>query len=346
MIIWILIIVVLIFYKASFYKSGISLNHISKENTDAVRGIFILLVFASHFSQYVPAYTLPLDTMYWRIRIFLGQFVVCMFLFYSGYGVTLSLTEKGTAYQNAFLRRRVLNTLLIYDLSQVIFFLVQRGVDVSYPLKLYCLSMLAWESLGNDNWYIFIILVLYMISWLCGRFKKDNVSEVAKVFVGAMVVIQILISAKKGDWWYNTIICYPMGVAYYYIRPKVEQYLSRSVRYWACLLLCTVCFFLMHKIWNVNLLCYEVTAALFTVLILLLTMKFEVRNRALRLAGRHLNELFLTHRIPMILLGKIPFVKERVHLYFALSVLLAFLCAYLFGRLVDLLRGQPVTVKT
>jgi len=105
MIVWILILVLLSLWKASFCKKGISQYYISREGTDAVRGIFILLILASHFIQYVPVLTLPIDTYYLRLRTFLGQFVVSMFLFYSGYGVTLSFAEKGEKYRKTFLKK-------------------------------------------------------------------------------------------------------------------------------------------------------------------------------------------------------------------------------------------------
>ena len=124
MIIYILIIAGLILHHASFRMSGISQYYISKDGTDAVRGIFILLIMASHFTQYITAYPLPADVFYMRLRTFLGQFVVCMFLFYSGYGVTLSFAEKGDVYRKQFPRKRILRTLLIFDLAVAFYYIV------------------------------------------------------------------------------------------------------------------------------------------------------------------------------------------------------------------------------
>ena len=69
-------------------------DYLSKNDTDAVRGIFILLIMASHFVQYVELSTTLPDLLYLRLRGFLGQAVVTCFLFYSGYGVALSASRR------------------------------------------------------------------------------------------------------------------------------------------------------------------------------------------------------------------------------------------------------------
>ena len=61
-------------------------DYMSRENTTSVNGLFILLVFLNHIQSYV---TLPEG--FHRLTLAFGQLMVAMFLFYSGYGVTLSL---------------------------------------------------------------------------------------------------------------------------------------------------------------------------------------------------------------------------------------------------------------
>ncbi|MBO5570169.1 MAG: hypothetical protein J6A79_14715 [Clostridia bacterium] len=348
MIVWILILILLSLGKASFCKKGITQYYISREGTDAVRGIFILLILASHFVQYVPALTLPVDTYYLRLRTFLGQFVVSMFLFYSGYGVTLSFAEKGEKYRKSFLKKRILNTLLVFDLAVVFYFIVQYELGNRYSLSDYLMAMTAWESIGNSNWYIFDILVLYFLSWItiknCQRENAEQ--EILLLTTGVLVFTQLLLCAKKESWWYDTIFCYPLGAVFYYLRPAAEKILNKDFNYYLILLLTGVLFFIIHKIWEVHLVFYEMSALLFVIFVVLVTMKLEIRSHLLCLAGKHLNELYLVQRLPMILLGRVTYIKNHVYLYFVLSVFFAIIFAYLFGRLVDLLRGKMILYKT
>lgn len=344
MIFWVLFVAGLAVFGSRFHREGLYAGYISKDSTDAVRGIFILLILASHFSQYVPEYTAPIDVLYRKVYTMLEQLVVCMFLFYSGYGVMLSLREKGETYRKDFPRKRILRTLLVYDLSQLIFLLLQGQAAKTFSLKDYLLALFAWQSFGNDNWYIFVILGCYCITWLAVMGSRREEQTMVFLSLGVLAFMGLLICAGRQKLWYSTIICYPLGAAYYYARPRVEKFLESPKRYYPSLLILTAVFLAVRKSWYAHLALYELTAALFAVLVVLVTMKLEIKNRLLRLAGRHLQELFLVHRAPMILLGKVPYIKERRYLYFLLSVLGAIAAAYLFGLLVDLLfRKKPKT---
>ena len=68
-------------------------NYLSRENTISVKGIFVLLVIAQHFVTYVKLDGIY-DGGYLQLRQFLGQNIVTVFLFYSGYGVFESINYK------------------------------------------------------------------------------------------------------------------------------------------------------------------------------------------------------------------------------------------------------------
>ena len=58
----------------------------SREKTNAIKGIFVILIFLSHYSGYVVLeghYDIP----YLLLQNHLHQMVVVMFWFYSGYGI-------------------------------------------------------------------------------------------------------------------------------------------------------------------------------------------------------------------------------------------------------------------
>ena len=72
-------------------------TYLSKEQTNAIKGIFILLVIFRHFKQYVGNLSI-LDKTLVLWDDYLDQLIVVMFLFYSGYGVFLSIKNKGKDY--------------------------------------------------------------------------------------------------------------------------------------------------------------------------------------------------------------------------------------------------------
>lgn len=347
MILYILAIALLALQGMKLRLRSFNEDYLSKDSTDAVRGLFILLIFASHFSYYVEPYTAPLDTLYWQVRVFLGQGVVTCFFFFSGYAIGWSAQTKGAGYVRAMPRKRILPTLLVYDCSQIIFLLAQIYRGKSYGAKDFLLSLLAWKSFGNDNWYIFVILGLYSITWLVLRGKELNRVTVARVSVCALAFLLFLRCAGPGTWWYNTLLCYPMGMWFFLYKDKIDEFLSKEGCYWAMAIAVGAAFLLLHKVWDRAMLFYILTMLLFALCVVLLTMKVHLRSPVLIYCGRHLQGLFLLHRIPFVLLNDyFPHRGLGIYLYFALSVAIAFLLDAIFSKAMSFLwTGAPVKAQ-
>lgn len=321
-------------------------DYLSKDSTDAVRGIFILLIFASHFAFFVDPFTAPLDSIYWRLRTALDQSVVTCFLFYSGYGVALSARKKGTAYIRSMPRKRILSTLLIYDCSQLLFLLVQLWRGKSYGTVDFLLSLIAWKSFGNDNWYIFVILGLYVITWLVLRDRELNAVTVARVSLGALAFLLFLCCAGQGVWWYNTLLCYPLGMWFFLYKDKVDRFMSNAAYYWPTLLLMVFAYCSVHTVWRRSMALYVLAMLLFALCVVLFTMKVHLRSPILIYCGKHLQGLFLLHRLPYIVLSDyFPHNGPGIYLYFALSVAITFVLDALFSRAMTFLRNStPASV--
>lgn len=341
MIIYTILICLLIFIPSKLQMHGINNAYLSKENCNAVKGIFILLIFASHFANtYGKGYTSLLDTSYWKIRVALGQCVVAHFLFYSGYGVMFSAAKKGKNYIKEFPRKRILRTLLIYDCSQIIFLIFQLWRGKSYDLKQFVLSFFAWSSFGNDNWYIFVILALYIISWFALRNRQANRAAAARITVSVLGLVLFLICAKRGTYWYNSALCYALGAWYFVYQEKIEKALSKDAIYFLMTGLVVLLYLVAHKFWGCGLAMYTLTILLFALAVVFVTMKFQIKNRFLIYCGEHLQGLFLLHRLPMIFLGDIPFFQNHLHIFFALMVALTFPLEAIFDRLLRYMRDE------
>lgn len=342
MILYIVAIALLALQGMKLRKRSFNEDYLSKDSTDAVRGVFILLIFASHFIQYVDPLTALPDILYTKLRIALGQAVVTCFLFYSGYGVALSAKRKGDCYTRSMPRRRILPTLLVYDCSLLLYLILQlwRGRTISLG-KLF-FAAIAWNGIGNSDWYIFAILGLYLISWLVLRGRElDNVT-VARISVVTLTFMLALLCAGKGTYWYNTLLCYPMGMWFFLYKDRIDAFLSKGSRYWPVAFLTGLAFVLAHKVWERSLFFYVLTMLLFTLCVILFTMKVQLRSPVLMYCGRHLQGLYLLQRIPFIFLGDyLPWKSgPGIYLYFALGVAMTFLLEAVFSRAMAFLRGS------
>lgn len=138
MITYIGLVGILILMGSKFCLGGIFPQYLSKKNSNAVKGIFILLIFASHFYPYTSGPTNQLDIIYGWFANALGQGVVTYMLFCSGYGVMLSASRKGESYMKTFPSKRILSTLLVYDCAQILFFSFIGSEVLSIQAKLLC----------------------------------------------------------------------------------------------------------------------------------------------------------------------------------------------------------------
>lgn len=158
------LIAALFFYKA---KVGhYNENFLSVDTCNTVKGCFILVVFVRHIRQYMHTDGAGVaDRVVALVDGHIGQLLVVMFLLYSGYGVALSVMKK-PGYVDAMPRRRILTTLLNFDVAVAAFLVMGLLLGTRYPLPQVALSFTGWESLGNSNWYIFCILLCYTASYV------------------------------------------------------------------------------------------------------------------------------------------------------------------------------------
>ena len=66
---------------------------LSVEQSQAIKGVFVITVFFSHFCSYV-VFDKWYDALMLKYCHWLGQLMVVPFLFYSGYGIFESVKKK------------------------------------------------------------------------------------------------------------------------------------------------------------------------------------------------------------------------------------------------------------
>ena len=171
------LIAVFILFGTSIIRTKVIEEYISKNQSNCVKGVFIIMVFARHIWPYIKdagvVFTGMDDRIFHLIDVTLGQLIVAMLLFYSGYGVMESYRKKGIEYVNGMPKRRILNTLLNFDIAVCVYLLVDFFLNISYPLSHVLLSFTGWLSVGNSNWYIFVILLCYIATFFGLKISEE-----------------------------------------------------------------------------------------------------------------------------------------------------------------------------
>ena len=306
----------------------------SIEKTVSIKGVFVLLVFLSHFVQYVELNSF-LDQGYFAVRDFLGQLIVTMFLFYSGYGILESIKRKKIDYINSIPKKRIFMLLFDFDLAILLFLLVKYLLGSVYQPKTILLSLIGWSSVGNSNWYIFAILITYLITYVAFKiFSEDYFKGILTVSLLSVLYIAIIQNFKP-LYSYNTILCYAGGMWYSFYREKIELMVQKSrVRYLLSLLVLFVIFMSTYLFANyvVN---YQIKSLAFVLLIVLASMKLSINNKVLNWAGSHVFSIYILQRIPMMILKEVEMVSQKTYVYLMLSAVFTVFLSYGFDWLTD-----------
>ena len=325
MMIYLLVIYLLIvLYGIKFRKNNG--DYLSKETTSNIKGIFTIMILMSHFRTYTD---ISPDSIYVKFISYFGQLMVTMFLFYSGYGIMESLTKKKNYIKN-FFSNRFLKTLIHFDLAVLLYVIVSFILGSKYSLSTYLLSFVGWTSIGNSNWFMFVILGLYLITYISNIIFTKNrfMGLITTTFLSGMLIIFLYFF--KEDWWYNIILCYPCGMWYSYFKDKIENIILKRYK-WLSLGLLVIIFVFLNKIGN-NLIIYEGMACVFSLLIVNITYIFHIGNKILSFLGLYSFQIYILQRISYSLLYKI--FNNNI-IFFVVAFVMTIIIAILFKYLTD-----------
>ena len=307
------------------------------DQSTIIKGIFVLLVFASHIGQYL---TLPDGIMtrsYQFVRSNLGQLTVVPFLFFSGYGVRCSVMHKGNAYIRSMPKKRLLRTYTQTAVILLLFLTVQLTLGHRYSLGqiLWAFSLLG--SFGNSNWYLFAILYLYTATWLSFRLIRAPKRACLACFLLSSVYF-IGFSIWKEHWWYDTVFAYSFGLIFPDIQSAFGKIVKRTSGWLAACAALTAIVLVLTKLSYPHVIdgvVGNVRAICFMMLILAFLSRFQVGNCVLRWLGSHVFLCYLLQRLPMIVLHHFDVSKTCVPLFVIGSAAGTVLIVLLFSKVMS-----------
>lgn len=307
----------------------------SLEKTNSIKGIFILVVFFSHVSQCITLSDTFLTKLFNLINYnIIGQSMVSMFMLYSGYAVMLSAVNKGKGYVKLMPKNRILKVLLHFDIAVLLFLLLQTIIGQKFSFVKILLSLIGWDDVGNSNWYIFVILCLYLFSWISFMICRDkHKAAVALTFVLTAVLIVVLHKYKESFWW-DTAILYPIGMTYYFCKEKIDKIFKEHDMVWIVSLLACIALTVLCYKFRYNDIAAIVKHVFFALSILLITMKVQVHNKFLNYCGRHLFSIYILQRLPMIVLSYLEIDNNPI-IYIILTVVITIIICMPFDMLMS-----------
>ena len=253
-----------------------------------------------------------------------------------------SIKKKGSAYIDTIPKKRFPQVLLNMDIAVVLFLILAATAGKFYSVGHILLTLVGWESVGNSNWYIFVILALYVITYFAFLIlkKKNNKTTqligviITTVLSVAFVYILMKTKTTKQSWWYNTLILYSLGMWYSYFKDKIEKVLMKNdLIFFAAsgvLVLAYLEAYNMRSDYGIY--SYTVWAVLFTLGIVMITMKVKITNPVLEWFGNHVFSVYILQRIPMILLSRYGVADRHKYEFMIASIIVTVFIAEVFDR--------------
>jgi len=225
----------------------------------------------------------------------------------------------------------VLSVLLNFDVAVLLFIIMDFAIGIQVAPEKALLSFIAWDSVGNSNWYIFAIIMLYLITYVSAKVFGYSTRCIASI-CALVFLYTVVMGFLKATWWYDTAFAYAFGSVYCFYKEKIDTELKRH--YLGCVIVSLIFFIILAFLPNFRGLTVNIRAVVLSLLVLLITMRIPLKNRFLLWSGKNLFPLYIYQRLPMILLsvvpiGTLPLLQQTPWLYITSCLFVTILIAHI-----------------
>ena len=180
---------------------------LSYDYTRFLRGVCMLSIVFGHtaneFTEILTKYNIA-------GILYLGRFATGIFFFLSGYGLTLSIMRN--RIDRFYIGRHMRGLLLPFVIFWLFYFLTGLCAG-SFPCgDAPYLDFLSLKMPGTDTWFFRTIIGIYVLYFCLAKISKPF----AYKCMAAIIVLYVLTLAyfHVTAWWWNTILCFPIGIIY------------------------------------------------------------------------------------------------------------------------------------
>ena len=276
--------------------NGFNSDPLSKESCNIIRGFIAFIPPIGHLHDFVHLGFNNIITSY-------GNFMVSLFFFFTGYGLTRQHLAKDD-YSKHYLVKRLPRILIPYIFATMMYVAVEF-IGLGYLRS--PLNVLITFTTGNPalptSWYVVHVIVFslwfYLMMKVCRKKRIWLVIAAIVYYVGTMYFCK---SVGWGGHWWSTSFGIPVGVVWAAYEKEIYEFCKK--RYWIILSVLVLVWCLYHMFGHR----YQVKYVLSMILICILLMKVSLKGKILTFFGKISYEIYLVHMIMMLL-----FRNDRIH---------------------------------
>lgn len=305
------LLLILLIYRIRVIKPRHVLNrqeYLSVKTGKYYRGFFAVVVIFHHLALRTES------GIAFRYFTTVGFLAVSFFFFVSGYGLQKSYITKSEQYRKGFLQKRIPAILIPYLFITFLYWLINLTEGVSYSLNDIFVSIINGDPIASNSWYIINILLFYIAFWLIMLICNNQ--HTIMIYLGIIwYVFYILLCIKMeyGDWWYKSTPLLIIGMCWAVYEDKILAVLNKSFAVIAPVIIISfLVFYLIYLYYgkidflrNIPYFSTVVafpTAILFSLSIVMFSLKVQIGNRILGFLGEMSLELYLSQGLFITLL--------------------------------------------
>lgn len=331
------VLLFLTFYKSDFKAKNFTDDYLSKEKTLAIKGFFVILVFFRHCFSYLKLTSIIDKPMEILVNV-LGQSIVSMFLFYSGYGIYEQIKRKKDTYIKNFPIKRLGKLFLDFVIAIITFIIVNAstGTLKNYSINKILLAFIGWESIGNSNWYMFVTFITYIFVIISFNIFKNSDKKSIILTIILTLIYSVVILKFKHQIWMNTSLCFTLGMLYSYYKINIEEFLKNNKNYLIVGVIISIIYIVLNLVYykTVNPYIYVVISSIFALIIVMITMKFTINSEILKKLGKNVFWIYILQRIPMMILYNFGMQKNQ-YIFFVASLVITIIVADIYNNIID-----------
>ena len=309
----------------NFYNDYMDLKY-----TNPLKGIFVWLIILRHYYTYIK----NKNYLYIKILQYLGQKIVSLFLFYSGYGIYESLTKKGKNYAKT-LPKKAFILFIKFQISIFIFFLSNLILGIKLKISRYFLSMIFISAVGNSNWFAFTIITFYLYSYFSFVFIKKETLFLGLLFLNVIIIIHIYLVYNyfypKLFYPIDNSLCFILGFYYSLIRQYIDKLLMKDDSYYFTIISSIIVIYFYFYINKFKGLLYILMInCFFCFIVIFISMKIRFNNEFLIFLNSHSFSIYLLQRVIMNFIRHKKYFEnhEFIRLSFEFTAIISLSCLF------------------
>ena len=242
------------------------------------------------------------------------------------------IKKRGTSYVKT-IPSKILKLFIQFDIVILLYLLTNWAIGNHPSLKNILLALTSWGSIGNSNWYITAILLLYFFTFLSFRFTNNHWLS---LFILTLLTIGIgyfFMIIDRPAYTYNTMICFAFGAFYSLAYNKLTKFFSNHLTFLLVLLTALIVSIYSRPFIYQNIKFYSIWMICFMIFILLFSMKVKLDSPPLQFFGSHVFSIYILQRIPMMVLSHLGY-NTRTFTFLTVSIVVTVILAIIFDKYV------------